>query len=974
MNPAKLKVVELRAELSARGLDTKGNKAVLVERLQEALDQEEGSEGGDKTAREGDDSSEEQTEAQGRTETSEQEHETESESEPTQQAPAKVKPPPERSPTPELQTPVEEEPVEEKSPTPEKKESTPQKTESSPQKREPTPQKQEPAPQVTTPQKTPPKASTPQKNPTPQKTPVKEDVQMDVDELPKDEEKEEAVADKKLEIEGEGDVKQEEPGDGDSEYSKQTEENGVKEGYEQDVKSEIKSEDDIKTESDAVKSEPSESRESRKRRRSTSPRPRGQRTANHDREPDIKDNDVTLSWYDSDLNLTIDDKTFLSASPMSDGGFGYVWAGVRGTHGYTSGSLCYQVKVTNFLDVSHLEDEPNPNVLRVGWSSFSTSLQLGEEPFSYGYGGTGKFSVDCKFSNYGKPFSLNDVITCYLEFTNDEAVLSFGVNDEYLGVAQRIPLESLEGKPLAPHILTKNAAFAVNFGQEEVPWTQVQDNYVFLNKFPIEEATPGPRRPEKRSDCEMIMMCGLPGCGKTVWATKYAAEHPEKNYNILGTNFLIDKMKVMGLPRKANYHGRWDVLIEKCTKCLQRLMDIGSHRRRNYILDQTNVYPAAQRRKMRNFEGFTRKAVVIVPTDEEFKSRVEKQAKEEKKDVPESAVLEMKANFTLPDKNLFDEVNYVELQEEEAQALVQKYAKEAADKGIFPKSGPQGGPPSKRFRGGDFHHPKNDYRRDRFSSGPPSSPFRRGSDRGGPRGGGGGWGGRGGNGPMDRWRDNRNQGYGRPPQGDRQGWRGPPSGPPGGNGRGPRDYDRGPPRGGYDRNSRSGPPQRQGSGYNNRDHPRDARGPPGGPKPGMGGKPRPGDAGKHSAGGGPQSTPPAQWNNQYQNQGQAATTPNQAWGQQAQWNNANAQAWNNYQQQWKGYQQGYNQQGYSQGYNPQQYNNQWQQYYNQQYNQQGGGWGQNSDGTYNYPQSWQNWYAAQNAGQTNTAQPPPTAK
>lgn len=45
----------------------------------------------------------------------------------------------------------------------------------------------------------------------------------------------------------------------------------------------------------------------------------------------------------------------------------------------------------------------------------------------------------------------------------------------------------------------------------------------------------------------------------------------------------------MGLPRKANYSGRWDVLIEKCTKCLQRLMDIGCHRRRNYILDQVSL-------------------------------------------------------------------------------------------------------------------------------------------------------------------------------------------------------------------------------------------------------------------------------------------------------------------------------------------------------------------------------------------------
>lgn len=40
MDPAKLKVVELRSELSARGLDTKGNKPALVERLKEALDKE----------------------------------------------------------------------------------------------------------------------------------------------------------------------------------------------------------------------------------------------------------------------------------------------------------------------------------------------------------------------------------------------------------------------------------------------------------------------------------------------------------------------------------------------------------------------------------------------------------------------------------------------------------------------------------------------------------------------------------------------------------------------------------------------------------------------------------------------------------------------------------------------------------------------------------------------------------------------
>lgn len=44
LDPSKLKVTELRAELQARGLSTKGNKPVLIERLREALEAEGGCE------------------------------------------------------------------------------------------------------------------------------------------------------------------------------------------------------------------------------------------------------------------------------------------------------------------------------------------------------------------------------------------------------------------------------------------------------------------------------------------------------------------------------------------------------------------------------------------------------------------------------------------------------------------------------------------------------------------------------------------------------------------------------------------------------------------------------------------------------------------------------------------------------------------------------------------------------------------
>ena len=46
---------------------------------------------------------------------------------------------------------------------------------------------------------------------------------------------------------------------------------------------------------------------------------------------------------------------------------------------------------------------------------------------------------------------------------------------------------------------------------------------------------------------QILMMIGLPGAGKTFWAEKYAKENPSKNYNILGTNNLIEKMKVQVL-------------------------------------------------------------------------------------------------------------------------------------------------------------------------------------------------------------------------------------------------------------------------------------------------------------------------------------------------------------------------------------------------------------------------------------------
>lgn len=66
----------------------------------------------------------------------------------------------------------------------------------------------------------------------------------------------------------------------------------------------------------------------------------------------------------------------------------------------------------------------------------------------------------------------------------------------------------------------------------------------------------------------------------------------------------------------------------------------------SYVIEQTNVFANAQKRKVRPFEGMQRKAIVIVPSEEDFKARTEAQEKAECKDVPDNAVMEMKGITT----------------------------------------------------------------------------------------------------------------------------------------------------------------------------------------------------------------------------------------------------------------------------------------------------------------------------------------
>lgn len=184
-------------------------------------------------------------------------------------------------------------------------------------------------------------------------------------------------------------------------------------------------------------------------------------------EPELDNEKFALSWVDSDLNLEIDDKTFCAAKPLSDGALALVWASARANLGVIKGKVAFEVLLTSINETRKVTEEPITSELRVGWSTNRSNLQLGEDKQSFSYGSTGSKGVNCEFNDYGTEYKVGDVVGAYLDLESSPCTIQYTVNGVSQGVAFEFKYEELDGQALFPHICSKNIAYKVNFGQLE---------------------------------------------------------------------------------------------------------------------------------------------------------------------------------------------------------------------------------------------------------------------------------------------------------------------------------------------------------------------------------------------------------------------------------------------------------------------------------------------------------------------------
>ncbi|XP_029020612.1 heterogeneous nuclear ribonucleoprotein U-like protein 2 [Betta splendens] len=385
-------------------------------------------------------------------------------------------------------------------------------------------------------------------------------------------------------------------------------------------------------------------------------------------EPEEEDTDkVRLDPYNSHLHFEVSPDGSCG-QPRFWAQFPSLWSGCRLSHGLLQGRVGFEMRLERKLPTQLKEETYG---VRVGWSVSDSSFLLGEDDLSFAYDGRGNIVAGGKEEDFGEAFIEGDIIGCYASFSTDGAVqLSFHKNGRFLGVAFSLAATVLQGRPLFPHVVCKSCSVRFHLDPTAPPWYPCPPGFTLLPALPARQRVRATSVSFSTAQCEVLLLVGLPGSGKSHWSKNHMKQHPEKQYKLLGTEELLTCM-ISG--------GQRDIKLRQAAQCLTHLIKLAAQTPGNYILDQCNTLFSARRYKLQLFTGFRQQVVVVFPSADEWKRRLAQHQTGNGEQIPETAILKLQLSCSLPEQqsDLLEKLQYVELPQEQAQKLLQEYKDEA---------------------------------------------------------------------------------------------------------------------------------------------------------------------------------------------------------------------------------------------------------------------------------------------------------
>lgn len=148
---------------------------------------------------------------------------------------------------------------------------------------------------------------------------------------------------------------------------------------------------------------------------------------------------------------------------------------------------------------------------------------------------------------------------------------------------------------------------------------------------------------------ELIMLVGLPGCGKSTWIEHFLKKEASRQYSVISSDALIEQA---AQECNVSYDVAHKLLISEVLPLVYDMADDCIKNECSLIWDQTNLSTALRRDKLKKIPLHWRRVCVVfdLPLEEIKRRRDQREATSPGKTVPEEIIKNMTASFEIPTK------------------------------------------------------------------------------------------------------------------------------------------------------------------------------------------------------------------------------------------------------------------------------------------------------------------------------------